>query len=79
MSDNTDLDTIREERVAGFVSIGKGTDEIAFIESMNMEDENDPRTMIKIGSTMTRSHDFLKRRFPGLNYVHWACIETFRE
>lgn len=79
LSDNTHLDTIRVDGITGFVPVGKVTEGMDVVESMNMKYENEPRTMIKIDSTMTRGHDFLKRRFPGLDYIHRACIETCTE
>lgn len=74
LSDNTHLDTIRVDGVTGFVPIGKVTEGMDVVESLNMEYGNTPRTMIKIDSTMTRGHDFLERRFPGLDYINDARI-----
>lgn len=76
LSDNTHLDTIRVDGVTGFVPIGKVTDGMDVVESLNMEYGNTPRTMIKIDSTMMRGHDFLERRFPGLDYINDARIVT---
>lgn len=76
LSDNTHLDTIRVDGVTGFVPIGRVTDGMDVVESMNMEYGNEPRTAIKIDSTMTRGYDFLKKRFPGLDYITNATIKT---
>lgn len=76
LSDNTHLDTIRVDGVTGFVPIGEVTEGMDVVESLNMEYGNTPRTMIKIDSTMTRGHDFLERKFPGLDYITDAKIVT---
>lgn len=76
LSDNTHLDTIKANGVTGFVPIAEVTDGMDIVESLNMEYENEPRTTIKIDSSMQRGHDFLKERFPGLDYIKSATIRT---
>jgi cyclophilin family peptidyl-prolyl cis-trans isomerase len=75
LGNHTHLDTINVNGVTGFVPIGEVTSGMDVVESMNMKYENEPRTHIKIDSAMTRGNAYLRRTFPGLDYIKRAYIK----
>lgn len=73
LADNTYLDTVQANGVTGFVPIGEVTEGMDVVEGMHSEYGNKPLT--EFDSLMTHGTSYLRRNYPGLDYIQNAYIK----